>query len=62
MAKRHNWDDDTKLDNILPKLQGRAGEFVFNQLTEEEISCDPKLIKELNSRVHTIETEKNICC
>ena len=58
VAKRHNWDDDTKLDNILPKLQGRAGEFVFNQLTEEEISCYPKLIKELNSRFHTIETEK----
>ena len=45
VAKRHNWDDDTKLDNILSELQGRAGEFVFNQLTEEEISCYPKLIK-----------------
>ena len=58
VAKRHHWDDETKLDNILPKLQGRAGDFVFNQLSEDTISCYPMLVKELNSRFHTIETEK----
>ena len=58
VAKRHHWDDETKLDNILPKLQGRAGDFVFNQLSEDTISCYPVLIKELNSRFHTVETEK----
>ena len=58
VAKRHHWDDETKLDHILPKLQGRAGDFVFNQLSEDTISCYPMLIKELNSRFHTVETEK----
>ena len=58
VAKRRNWDDDTKLDYSLPRLQGRAGDFVFNQLSEEEISCYPTLVKELTSRFHTIETEK----
>ena len=58
VAKRYNWDDETKLDNILPKLQGRAGDFVFDQLSEDTISCYPMLIKELNSRFHSIETEK----
>ena len=58
VAKRYNWDDEKKLDNILPKLQGRAGDFVFDQLSEETISCYPMLIKELNSRFHSIETEK----
>ena len=58
VAKRRNWDDDTKLDYLLPRLQGRAGDFVFNQLSEEEISCYPTLVKELTSRFHTIETEK----
>ena len=58
VAKRHHWDDETKLDNILPKLQGRAGDFVFNQLSDDTISCYPMLIKELNSRFHTVETEK----
>ena len=58
VANRYNWDDETKLDNILPKLQGRAGDFVFDQLTEETILCYPMLIKELNSRFQSIETEK----
>ena len=31
---------------------------MFNQLSQEVISCYPKLVKELNSRFHTIETEK----
>lgn len=47
------------MDNILPRLQGKAGDIVFNQLSQEVISFYPKLIKELNSRIHTIETEKN---
>ncbi|MEW8544187.1 MAG: zinc finger CCHC domain-containing protein, partial [Candidatus Thiodiazotropha sp.] len=58
VAKRRNWDNEAKLDNILPRLQGKAGDFVFNQLSQEVISCYPKLVKELNSRFHTIETEK----
>ena len=58
VAKRRNWDNDTKLDYLLPRLQGRAGDFVFNQLSEEEISCYSTLVKELTSRFHTIETEK----
>ena len=58
VAKRRNGNDDTKLDYLLPRLQGRAGDFVFNQLSEEEISCYPTLVKELTSRFNTIETEK----
>ena len=58
VANRRNWDDDTKLDNILPKLQGRAGDFVFTQLSEETISCYSQLIKELNSRFRVVETQK----
>ena len=58
VAKRRNWDDDTKLDNLLPKLQGRAGDFVFTQLSEETISCYSQLIKELNSRFWVVETQK----
>ncbi|MCG8044791.1 MAG: hypothetical protein N0E48_03760, partial [Candidatus Thiodiazotropha endolucinida] len=58
VAKRRNWTDNTKLDNLLPRLQGRAGDFVFNQLPEETISCYSELVKELNSRFRIIETEK----
>ena len=28
-AERRNWTEETKLDNLLPKLQGKAGDFVF---------------------------------
>ena len=58
VANRRNWDDDTKLDNLLPKLQGRAGDFVFTQLSEETISSYFQLIKELNSRFRVVETQK----
>ena len=32
LLTENNWDNDMKLDNLLPKLQGRAGDFVFTQL------------------------------
>ena len=36
IAERRKWSDDVKLDNLLPKLQGRAGDFVFTQLSREK--------------------------
>ena len=32
IAERRNWSEETKLDNLLPKLQGRTGDFVYTQL------------------------------
>ena len=58
VARRRNWNDDGKLDNLLPRLQGRAGDFVYNQLSQETLSCYPELIKELNSRFRVFETQK----
>ena len=58
VAKRRNWDDEVKLDNLLPRLQGREDDFVYNQLSEETLSCYPELIKELNSRFRVVGTEK----
>ncbi|MES9970529.1 MAG: hypothetical protein ABW092_10890, partial [Candidatus Thiodiazotropha sp.] len=58
IAKRRNWNDETKLDNLLPRLQGRAGDFVFNQLSYETISSYSELVKELKSRFRVVETQK----
>lgn len=58
VAERRCWDDGTKLDNLLPRLQGRAGDFVFNQLPHETLSSYPELVKELNSRFRVVETQK----
>ena len=58
IAERKNWDDDMKLDNLLPKLQGRAGDFVFTQLPKYTLKCYSELVKELNSRFRVVETKR----
>ena len=58
IAERRSWPKETKLDNLLPKLQGKAGEFVFTQLPRLTLSDYDALIKELNSRFRVVETKK----
>ena len=58
VAERQGWSDDKKLDNLIPKLQGKAGEFVFTQLPRSTLSCYSELIKELNSRFRVVETKR----
>ena len=58
VAERRSWSDEMKLDNLLPKLQGKAGEFVFTQLPRHTLSDYGALIKELNSRFRVVETKK----
>lgn len=59
IAERRQWDNDTKLDNLLPKLQGTAGDFVFTQLPRRTLSSYTELVKELNSRFRTVETKRS---
>lgn len=58
VARRRNWSVEMKLDDLLPRLQGRAGEFVFNQLSQDIISNYSELVRELNCRFRTVETQK----
>lgn len=58
VARRRNWDEETKLDNFLPRLQGTAGDFVFSQLPQHTLSNYNNLVKELNNRFRVVETEK----
>ncbi|MCG7867519.1 MAG: hypothetical protein JAY74_14290 [Candidatus Thiodiazotropha taylori] len=58
IAERRSWSDEMKLDNLLPKLQGKAGEFVFTQLPRPTLSDYGALIKELNSRFRVVETKR----
>ena len=58
IVERRNWSDETRLDNLLPKLQGRSGDFVFTQLSRSTLMCYADLIKELNSRFRVVETQK----
>ena len=58
IANRLNWSNDDRLDELLPRLQGPTGEFVYGQLSARVRSDYNSLCKELNSRFKIIETAK----
>ena len=59
IARRHGWDNEEKLDHLLPRLQGLAGQFVFGQLPQEIIEDYRMLIKELDSRFRVVRTSRS---
>ena len=58
VADRRRWSEDDRLDEILPRLQGAAGEFVFGQLRREVRTNYAQLVSELNSRFRVVVTKK----
>ncbi|MEW8546514.1 MAG: zinc finger CCHC domain-containing protein [Candidatus Thiodiazotropha sp.] len=58
VAKRQKWSDEERLDEMLPRLQGVAGEFVFGQLTHSIRTDYKALCKELKNRFRVVETSK----
>jgi hypothetical protein len=58
VARLRRWDNEQKLDEILPRLQGPAGEFVYGQLSHRVRTDYDALVKELNSRFRVVETSK----
>ncbi|KAH3708470.1 hypothetical protein DPMN_067922 [Dreissena polymorpha] len=46
------------LDNLLPKLQDSAGEFVFTQLNHEVLTNYREFVSEINNRFRVIETPR----
>lgn len=59
VAKRQHWTRVQKLDQLLPRLLGKAGDFVFGQLSQEKIDNYEVLVEELNNRFSTIETARS---
>lgn len=59
IAHRRRWTDEEKLDELLPRLQGGAGEFVFTQLPKLALSNYRELIRELSYRYRIIENTKS---
>ncbi len=58
VARRRGWSDDERLDELLPRLQGPAGDFVFEQLSKRTRANYRKLVNELHSRFQKVETPK----
>ena len=51
-------DEDAKLHNLLSRLKGKAGDFVFSKLPQKTLSNYEELVRELNSRFRVVETQK----
>ncbi|KAH3883511.1 hypothetical protein DPMN_007469 [Dreissena polymorpha] len=56
IANRYRRDDKEKLNQLLPRLEGEAAQFVFTQLSPYIINEYQELVGELNSRFRVIET------
>jgi len=58
VAKRQGLNDEEKLDVLLPKLQGDAGDFVFDQLNSKIRNNYSLLKHELKNRFRRVENPK----
>jgi hypothetical protein len=56
VAARYNWNEEEKLDALLPRLQGKVGEFVYGQLRREVRNNYRSLTRELKNRFRKVET------
>ena len=53
------WNENRKLQELLPRLQGAAGDFTFDQLQGRTLLSYMKLVKELGNRFGVYESRKN---
>jgi hypothetical protein len=58
VADRKQWTTDERLDELLPRLQGGAGDFVFGQLPQRVLTNYRALVRELDSRYRVVETTR----
>lgn len=59
IAQRYGWDEEDKLDQLLPRIDGQAGQFVFSQLPPAVLSKYNHLISEMNSRFRVVQTARS---
>ncbi|CAC5407267.1 unnamed protein product [Mytilus coruscus] len=58
VARFNDWDDNEKLCELIPSLQGEAGDFAFDQLPSKTLDKYTKLIKELRNRFGVTEPSR----
>ena len=59
IVSRFGLSDEEKLDQLLPRIDGKAAEFVFTQLPSELLYNYSALVSELNCRFRVIETSRS---
>ena len=58
VADLNNWDDPTRLSELVQRLQGTAADFVFDEIAKDIISSFQSLVHELGLRFQSVETTK----
>ena len=58
VANLNNWDEPTRLSELVQKLQGTAADFVFDELPQEIVCNFQSLVHELSLRFQTVETNR----
>lgn len=58
VANLNRWDEHEKLQQLLPRIQGKAAEFVYGQLKPTVTSQYKILVQEMRERFDVIETTK----
>lgn len=54
----YGWNKKEKMTELLPRLQGIAGDFVYDQLPRDVTTSYRKLVKELDKRFQEVDTTK----
>ena len=58
VANLKGWDEHEKLQEVLPRLQGEAGDFAFDKMPQKNITKYKRLIRELSNRFGVVETAR----
>ncbi|CAC5416354.1 unnamed protein product [Mytilus coruscus] len=58
VEKLKSWNEEDRLQELLPRLQGDAGDFTFDQLSKKTTRDYKKLVQELKTRFGVIETTR----
>ena len=59
IANRFRWSEEEMLDQLLPKIEGPAAQFVFSQLRQDTLNSYKDLTYELRCRFQPIETARS---
>ncbi len=59
IAYRYQWSEEDRLDQLLPRIEGTAAQFVFSQLPAAVLCNYRELVGEINSRFRVVETARS---
>ena len=57
-ADLNQWDETTRLTELMQRLQGIAAEFVFDEIPQEMLTNYVSLVSELDSRFKSVEANR----